>query len=441
MSTAAQLAASPVETVRARYAWFVLIVLVAVYGSNFVDRYIFIIMMEPIKQDLHLSDTQLGLISGFAFSAVYSLAGLAVARWADLGNRRSILAAAAAVWSTLTAVCGLTSGFIQLLIARMGVGVAESACSPPAHSLISDYFPAHKRAMAFSLYSIGLDVGLGLGFILGGWIGGRFGWRAAFVAVGLPGILLAVFARLVIREPERGASDTGAVDATSYTTREAVAYMLGRPSFVAYILGSSLFIFAGTAIDSWAPLFLMRVHGLPSGEVGLWTGVLGASAGLTGAITSGWLADRLSVRDLRWNLWVATGGLALVVPGTLLFLFGAVRWVPLYYFLTVFCNAVYMGPTIAITQALMPVRMRALASAVLLLGYNLLGTAGANFVIGFFSDRWANVLHVDSVRYAMAVTQLAAVGGIACTIFAIIRMPRDFRDHFGSQSWASKQSS
>ena len=192
MSTAAQLAASPVETVRARYAWFVLIVLVAVYGSNFVDRYIFIIMMEPIKQDLQLSDTQLGLISGFAFSAVYSLAGLAVARWADLGNRRSILAAAAAVWSTLTAVCGLTSSFFQLLIARMGVGVAESACSPPAHSLISDYFPAHKRAMAFSLYSIGLDVGLGLGFILGGWIGGRFGWRAAFVAVGLPGILLAV---------------------------------------------------------------------------------------------------------------------------------------------------------------------------------------------------------------------------------------------------------
>jgi predicted MFS family arabinose efflux permease len=433
--------ASPGESRRERYAWFVLVVLVGVYGSNFVDRYIFIIMMEPIKQDLQLSDTQLGLIGGFAFSAVYSLAGLAVARWADLGNRRSILAGAAALWSALTAVCGLTSTFFQLLIARMGVGVAESACSPPAHSLISDYFPAHKRAMAFSLYSIGLDVGLGLGFILGGWIGGHFGWRVAFVAVGLPGILLAVFARLVIREPERGASDKGTVDATSYSTREAVAYMLGRPSFVAYILGSSLFIFAGTAIDSWAPLFLMRVHGLPSDEVGLWTGILGASAGLTGAITSGWLADRLSIRDLRWNLGVATGGLALVVPGTLLFVFGAARWVPLCYFVTVFFNAFYMGPTIAITQAVMPVRMRALTSAVLLLGYNLIGTAGANFVIGFCSDLWAGSLHVDSIRYAMAVTQLAAVGGIACTIFAIIRMPRDFREHFGGLLWASQQSS
>jgi len=148
---------------RTGYAWYVLIVLVAVYGANFADRYIFIIMMEPIKRDLHLSDTQLGLISGLAFSAIYSVAGLAVARWADLGNRRSIIAAALAVWSALTAVCGLTSNFFQLLIARMGVGVAESACSPPAYSLISDYFPQRLRALAFSVYSVGLSVGLAVG--------------------------------------------------------------------------------------------------------------------------------------------------------------------------------------------------------------------------------------------------------------------------------------
>jgi MFS family permease len=313
----------------------------------------------------------------------------------------------------------------------MGVGVAESACSPPAHSLISDYFPPTRRGVAFSIYSIGLDLGLGLGFILGGWIGEHYGWRAAFIAVGLPGILLAVFTRLVVREPERGAADSGAVDAASYSTREAVAYMLQRPSFVAYMLGSALFVFAGTAIDAWAPLFLMRVHSLPSGEVGLWTGILGSSAGFAGALAAGWIADRLSVRDLRWNLWVAMGGLALVVPATVLFLFGSVRTVPVSYFLGIFFNSFYMPPTIAITHAVMPVRMRALASAVLLLGYNLIGTAGANFVIGYFSDLWADSLHVDSVRYAMAVTLLAAIGGAACTMFAIIRMPRDFREHFG----------
>lgn len=415
---------------RTGYAWFVLLILVAVYGANFADRYIFIIMMEPIKRDLQLSDTQLGLISGLAFSAIYSVAGLAVARWADIGNRRSIIAAALAAWSALTALCGLATSFLQLLIARMGVGVAESACSPPAYSLIADYFPQRMRALAFSIYSVGLSVGLAVGFIVGGWIGQHYGWRAAFMFVGVPGLLLAVVTRLSVREPQRGASDSGTVDATHYSMREAVSYMLKRPSFVAYLFGSALFVFAGTAVDSWAPLFLMRVHGLPEAQVGLWTGILGSSAGLTGALAAGWVADRLSVRDLRWHLWVALGGVALEVPATLLFLFTSTHAVPLFYFASVFLDAVYMPPTIAITHAVMPVRMRALASAALLLGYNLIGIAGCNFVIGYFSDRWAAALHVDSVRYAMALTQLAALAGAICTTYAIVRLPRDFREHF-----------
>jgi MFS family permease len=414
----------------ARYAWFVLIVLVVVYGANFVDRYIFIIMMEPIKLDLRLSDTQLGLISGFAFSAVYSIAGLAAARWADLGNRRTLLAAAVAGWSLLTAACGLTRNFLQLLVVRMGVGVAESACSPPAHSLISDYFPPRKRGVAFSIYSMGLYVGLAVGFILGGWIGERMGWRAAFIILGLPGILIAVFTFLTVREPRRGAADSGLADEDRYSAREVLTYLAARPSFVAYTLGSSLYTFAGTAIDSWAPLFVMRVHDLSSGQVGLWTGVLGASAGFTGSIAGGWIADRLSARDLRWYLWVATAGISVVVPATLLFLFVGVRWIFVFYVIGVFFNSFYMPATIAVSQAVLPVRMRALSSAALLFGYNLIGTAGCNFVIGYFSDLWADSLHADSVRYAMAVTLLAAVGGVACTVFAIARLPRDFPAHF-----------
>jgi predicted MFS family arabinose efflux permease len=275
-------------------------------------------------------------------------------------------------------------------------------------------------------------VGLGVGFIIGGWIGQHYGWRAAFMSVGIPGLALAVLTRLSVREPQRGASDSGAVDGTRYSTGQAVRYMVKRPSFVAYALGSALFVFAGTALDSWAPLFLMRVHGLPEGQVGLWTGILGASAGLTGAVTAGWFADRLSVRDLRWHLWVALAGVALEVPATLLFLFTSKHALPLFYFASVFLDAVYMPPTIAITHAVMPVRMRALASAVLLLGYNLIGTAGCNFVIGYFSDRWAAALDVNSVRYAMAITQLAAVAGAICTLYAIARLPRDFREKFRS---------
>jgi MFS family permease len=416
------------------YAWFVLGVLVLVFGFNFVDRYVFIIMMEPIKQDLHLSDTQLGLISGLAFSAVYSVSGLVVAHWADHGDRRSIVALALASWSALTALCGLTRNFAQLLLARMAVGVTEAGCSPPAHSLISDYFPANKRALAFSIYSIGLDVGMGMGFALGGWIGEHYGWRVAFIAAGLPGVLFAVFVRLAVREPMRGASEVVAFDATRYTTREAVVYMLRRPSFVAYMAGSALFIFAGTAIDSWAPLFLMRVHHEASGSVGLWTGVLGSTAGLCGSVTAGWIADRLAVRDQRWNLGVVISGIALMAPATLLFLFGSVHTVLLFYFVGTFFNSFYMPPTIAITHKLLPVHMRALASAVMLFGYNLIGIAGCNFAIGYLSDRWAGSLQVDSVRYAMAATQLTAVAGIILTIYAIIRMPRDFGEQFGTRA-------
>ena len=412
-----------------RYAAFVLGVMVVVYAFNFMDRYVFIIMMEAIKQDLHLSDTQLGIITGFAFSVVYSCAGLAVAHWADRGNRRSIIATALAAWSGLTMLCAYAGSFLQLMAARMSVGLAESACSPPALALLADYFRPAQRGRAFGIYSTGLSLGLGMGFVIGGWVGEHYGWRAAFLAGGIPGLLFAVFVRLTVREPERGHTDARMVDSQPYTGRQAAVYMLGRPSFVAWMVGSAIYCFVGTTIDSWAPLFLIRVHGLPTAEVGLQTGVLGATAGILGSIASGWFADRLSPRDLRRNLWVSTFGIVLVAPLTLLFLFANVRAVWPLYALGQFFNCFYMAPTLAVTHALLPVRLRALASAVLLLGYNVIGTAGCSLVIGYLSDRWAPALHTDSVRYAMAATQFAAVAGIACTLYAIARIRRDFPEH------------
>jgi MFS family permease len=178
----------------------------------------------------------------------------------------------------------------------------------------------------------------------------------------------------------------------------------------------------------------MRVHHEASGIVGLWTGVLGSTAGLCGSVTAGWIADRLAVRDQRWNLAVAVFGIALVVPATLLFLFGSGHAVLFFYFVGTFFNSFYMPPTIAITHKLLPVHMRALASAVMLFGYNLIGIAGCNFAIGYLSDLWAGSLQVDSVRYAMAATLLAAVVGIFLTIYAMIRMPRDFAEQFGART-------
>jgi MFS family permease len=411
------------------YARLVLVILVVVYGFNFMDRYIFIIMMESIKRDLRLSDTQLGLISGVAFSTVYSFAGLGIARWADFGIRRSIIALGLAAWSVGTGLCGLTRSFWQIFVARMGVGVAESACSPPAHSLLADYFPPSRRAFAFSIYASGLPIGLGLGFIAGGWIGDHWGWRTAFIAVAVPGLLFAPIVRLAVREPPRGASESRPVDSLHYSVGDAWRFIISRPSLLAYMSGAGLFSLGGTAVNNWGALYLIRIHGLSSTLVGLWSGILASTGVILGGIVAGLIADRLSRKDSRWNLWVAVVASLAGIPATLCFVNlgqGSLLWAA--YFATSFCYAGSAAPTYAITQKLMPVRMRSLGPAILLLSYNLIGIAACNFLIGYLSDLWSQSLAARALSAAISLTQVATIAGAVCTIYAICRMPRDFGD-------------
>jgi len=186
---------------------FALALLVVVYTFNFIDRQILSILIEPIKLELGLNDTQMGLLTGFAFALFYATLGIPIARYADRANRRNLIAAALGVWSIMTAVSGLAGNFWHLLIARIGVGVGEAGCSPPAHSIIADYFPAEKRATALGIYSLGIPVGIMFGLFAGGWINEYFGWRIAFFVVGIPGLVLAVIVRFTMREPERGMAE------------------------------------------------------------------------------------------------------------------------------------------------------------------------------------------------------------------------------------------
>jgi predicted MFS family arabinose efflux permease len=409
-----------------RYAWFVLALLTLVYSFNFMDRYVFVILMEAIGTDLRLTDTQLGLVSGFAFSAFYSVAGLLVARWADQGNRSIILPLALAAWSALTGACGLARQFFQLLMARIGVGIAESGCSPPAMSMLSDLFIPRQRAIAFGIYSCGLYLGMALGFILGGWIGDHYGWRATFLLAGLPGIAFAVVLRLMLREPVRGVSDRKDVDRNRYSLAATLQYLRDRPAFAAYMLGSALFVFVGTAVDYWGPLFMIRVYGMNGASVGLWSGILGSSAGLSGALISGAIADRLAQRGVHWYLLIAILGVTLEVPATLLFVYAGADHAMLWYCIATFFDSFYMPATLALTHRILPVRMRALASAILLLGYNLLGISGCNLAVGYLSDLLSGRGRIPSLQYAMTLTQLAVLAGVACTLYAISRLPRDF---------------
>ncbi|MDB9948865.1 MFS transporter, partial [Porticoccaceae bacterium] len=195
------------------YRRYVLVLLTLVYALNFIDRQILVILQESIKVDMDLSDSQLGLLTGFAFAIFYVSVGIPIARWADVGNRRNIVSLAIAVWSGMTALSGFTQNFWQLLMARIGVGVGEAGGSPPSHSMISDYYPVEQRGSALSFYSTGVYLGILFGFLIGGWINSEFGWRTAFFVVGVPGFLVALLVRFTIREPVRGGLEGRALEA------------------------------------------------------------------------------------------------------------------------------------------------------------------------------------------------------------------------------------
>jgi len=413
------------------YAWFVLAMLLAVYSLNWLDRYLLIIAMEAIKQDLDLSDTSLGLLSGFAFSTVYTIAGVLIARWSDLANRRSIIALGLTVWSVMTAFCAGAQNLVSLVIGRFGVGLGESACSPPSHSLIADYFRPGQRATALAIFGLGEYIGMGLGLGVGGWLIDQYGWRAAFMIAAVPGVAFALFFRLTVREPARGRSSPEVAEDVHYPAGAVLRFMLSRHSFVAYVLGTGLLVFANDATDIWGATFLIRVHGYGSAEVGEKIGLLGSIAGMVGTLFFAVLADRLSARDPRWYLWVASLGAAAMLPLILLFLFADGSVVFVFYVLATFCGASYMAPTLAITQRLMPPRMRALSSAVILVSFNILGVASGNLATGLLSDGLSAWYGAEALRYGLAATVLVGVPGLALTLYGAHRLPADL-EHGGA---------
>ena len=242
------------------YSNYVLGVMFVAYVFNFVDRQIISILLEPIKKDLQVTDTLMGFLTGPAFAIFYATLGIPIARWADFGVRRSIIALGTAVWSLMTAASGFAQNFFQMSLARIGVGVGEAALSPPAHSLLADYFPVERRATALGIYSMGIHIGILFGVLAGGWLDEFWGWRRAFVVVGLPGLLVAAVVQFTVREPVRATS--GAMP----SVREVVSFLWSLRSFRHLSFATGLVAFAGYAFATWAPTFLRRVHDMSGGE-------------------------------------------------------------------------------------------------------------------------------------------------------------------------------
>lgn len=381
-------------------------VLLIVYIFNFLDRQIVNILAEPIKAELGLSDTQLGLLAGPAFAVFYALLGIPIARYADREgtNRVRLIALALTIWSVMTAVCGLAQNFVQLLFARIGVGVGEAGCTPAAHSLITDSVPAEKRSSAIAFYGLGVPIGSLLGLILGGVVNDLYGWRAALMLVGAPGLLLAAAVLFILREPRHRRVAEVATTATpvQLPAGAALKEIFASRAFVYILIAASVTAFLGYGKALWTISFFIRSHGLSTTEAGLSMAVVLGLAGVLGTWLGGKLADVFGARDKRHILTFPAYGMAVAAP--ILFLgYQMEDWrvaVALLIVPTIF-NSAYYGPAYACVQGLVRPQARAVAASIMLFGQNLIGLGFGPFLFGVLSDALAPTYGEESVRYVL----------------------------------------
>ena len=418
------------------YQRYALGLLLVVYIFNFVDRQIITILLEAIREEFDLSDTQLGFFGGTSFAIFYATLGIPIARWADGSVRRNIIVIALAVWSLMTAAQGLARSFLVLAVARIGVGVGEAGCTPPAHSLISDLFPADRRATALGFYAMGIPIGSAIGLIAGGWIRETLGWREAFMVVGLPGLLMALLVRLTLKEPTRGYYDPApTAPVKRESLREVGGFLLGRRSFRHLAFAGSLHAFYGYGAAAFVSPFFERVHGFEPAELGLLLGLIALTTGVAGTFLGGYVADRIAAREVRWYAWlpgIATGA---GVP----FVFLYYLWPDRYWALALgmvpsLLGGMYLGPTFAITQAMVPPRMRAQASAILLLILNLIGLGLGPQFVGVVSDWLRPEFGEESIRYALLLTVVA--GAVWATVHYFIGA-RDLKEDLAAKEGLS----
>jgi MFS family permease len=416
----------------AAYRRYALGLLVVVYVFNFIDRSILSILLESIREEFQVSDTYLGFLSGIAFAALYTICGIPIARWSDRGRRSSIIALAVLVWSGMTAATGFAQSFAHLVLARIGVGIGEAGCSPPAHSLISDYFPPSKRATALAIYSLGIPIGGGIGFLAGGWLNQFFDWRMAFIVVGLPGVLLALVVRLTLKEPKRGQFDEPSPPNAPEPSLEQVLQTMNRlRSFRHMALAASLHAFYGYGASAFLAAFYMRTHKMEAGEIGTWFAIIACTAGVTGTFLGGYLADRLGKKDRRWYMWIPALATLASIPFTFALYLSSDAYVALAFSVPgSLMGGMYLGPTFAMTQTLVPPAMRATAAAILLFVINMIGLGLGPQGVGILSDLLAPQFGIDSLRYALLAIVVSFAGwSVIHYLFAARSLRSDLDSH------------
>jgi predicted MFS family arabinose efflux permease len=390
-------------------SWSFVILLMLVNCLNFLDRQVFAILIPAIKADLHLSDTQLGALSGLAFAVFYSILGLPVAKLADQTDRSRVVSIALAIWSLMTISCSFAQNFWQLALARILVGVGEAGGTPPSHAMIAARVPAERQSMAIAVFSLGIPLGILMGMLVGGIAGQAYGWRWAFIIAGAPGLPLALLLHFTVRDTrlqsERGTGEEIALRATVRALWSIKAYRY-------LLVGAVLFTLANYGFTQWLPSFLVRSHGLDLKTSGITLALLLGVVGGAGTLTGGIFVDHLSKRDRRWVFWMPAIAILLFIPGFISAMLAA-QFKGFIYLsvIPIYLSFLYVGPTYAMVQRFAAPRQRATAAAFTLFLINLLGLGLGPFSIGIVTDLLAPEFGKDALRYSMiAITSLVSLG-------------------------------
>lgn len=395
------------------YKGYVVAVLVLGYIFNVIDRGVLGILVEPIKAELQISDTAMGLLTGFAFAFFYSVMGVPIARLADRWSRVNVLALAITLWSIATALCGAAYNYLTLFLARSATGVGEAGGSPPSHSLISDYFPMSQRATALAVYAMSVPLGTSIGSFVSGWGNIYLGWRWTFVMVGLPGLLVALLVWLTVREPPRGYSDGPAARKKQPAPPflDVFRFLLTRRSFMHMSLAAALHSVVWYAGSNWNAAFFIRSHDMNTGIAGNYLAIF-ALIGAIGSFTGGFLADKVSTKknDKRWYMWVpAIACLAMVPFQFLSYLSPNMAVVVPSFSIMVVLASMFFGPSFAVAQSIATLRMRAVATSVLLFIQTIIGLSIGPFLVGLFSDLLQPTQGTASLRWSLVIVGLANI--------------------------------
>jgi MFS family permease len=393
------------------YTRYVLGSLTLVLTLNFLDRALIGLLLQPIKEDLHLSDTQLGFVTGIAFALFYATLGLPVARWADRGNRVTITSIAIGLWGLTVMACLLVTNFVQLVLARIAAAVGESGCMPPTYSLLADYFtePA-ERTRAMTAYWLASPFATVISFMLGGWLNELYGWRITFFVMGLPALLVAALVKLTIAEPRVRANRLNAPGQRYPRMADVLLTLWHQRSTRHLSIAIVLLWMIGLGLGSWFAAFMIRTHGMGTAELGIWLGLICGLSQIAGLVLGGYVAGRWFEHNEQGQMRLSAVVIASLVPWYVLFLLLPNKHHALFAMVPVQISFIFtFGPTFALMQRLVVDEMRASMLAVVMLLANLIGMGVGPQIVGIISDLFMPVLGKDSLRYAMLVMSLISL--------------------------------